>query len=93
MRESSVEKYLVRRCRERGRACWKFTRPGRNAAFDRVIPMPRAQVIWVETKKSKKDLSAAQRREQQWLYDLGHIALCINSKDDVETFVEEYLFQ
>jgi hypothetical protein len=93
VRESRVESFLVRRCNEEGFACWKFSRPGRNSAFDRVVPMPRGKVIWIETKRSDEWLSPAQRREWLWLTALGHTAICVNSKDAVETFVEEFLFQ
>lgn len=93
MRESRVESYLRRRCNEEGYECWKFVRPGKHAAFDRIIPVKQGRVIWVETKRTDAQLSAAQRREQTWLVALGHTAVCVNSKDGVETFVEEYLYQ
>jgi hypothetical protein len=93
MRESRVESYLRRRCHEEGFECWKFNRPGKRAAFDRIVPMPNGRVIWVETKKTFGELSDAQRREQIWLEGLGHIAICINSREDVEYFVEEYLYE
>lgn len=93
MRESHVERFLVQRCHEEGYECWKFNRPGRRSAFDRVVPMRHGRVIWVETKRTDAQLSAAQRREQGWLIALGHTAICVNSRDAVETFVEEYLYQ
>jgi hypothetical protein len=92
VRESRVEAFLVLRCNQSGFACWKFVRPGRNSAFDRVVPMLRGKVIWIETKRTEETLSPAQRREQIFLTSLGHTALCLNSKDDVETFVEDYLY-
>lgn len=92
MRESYIEAYLVRRCHEEGFACWKFVRPGQRAAFDRVVPMPHGRVAWVETKRSFEQLSPAQKREQQFLTQLGHVAVCVSSKDEVETFVEEFLY-
>jgi hypothetical protein len=73
--------------------CWKFTRPGRNAAFDRVVPMKRGRVVWIECKRTQHTLTAAQNREQIWLAALGHAAICVNSKDDVEHFVIEYLHE
>jgi len=93
MRESRIEAFLRRRCNEEGFECWKFVRPGRNSAFDRIVPIKRGKVVWIETKRTDEDLSPAQRREQMWLTALGHTAICVNSKDAVETFVEEFLFQ
>jgi len=93
VRESHVEQHLVLRCHQEGFECWKFNRPGRRAAFDRIVPVPNGRVIWIETKRSWAKLSPAQRREQIWLEGLGHIAICINSKDEVESFVETYLYE
>ena len=37
MRESTIEKHLVKRVKERGGLCWKFTSPNLSGVPDRVV--------------------------------------------------------
>lgn len=91
MRESGVESFLRVSCNEAGYACWKFVRPGKRAAFDRVVPILRGRVIWIETKATDETLTEAQKREKKFLESIGHTALCVNSTAAVDLFVERYL--
>jgi hypothetical protein len=93
MRESAVERFLKRRCNETGHECWKFNRPGRRGAFDRIVPLKGGRVVWIETKATDLDLSPTQQREKLWLEALGHHAVCLNSTAAVETFVRAYLMR
>jgi hypothetical protein len=91
MRETKVERYLKRRCEEKGYPCRKNVSPGRNGVLDRVVLLRRGKVVWVETKKPKKGLEEHQAREFAFLRALGHVAELVNTYELVDQFVEKYL--
>lgn len=38
--EKDIDQHLVKRCRQAGMLCWKFTSPGRAGVPDRVVMGP-----------------------------------------------------
>ena len=87
MTEKQVEAYLVKRVKELGGLCLKFTSPSRVGVPDRVCILPRATVFWVEVKKEGGELSVRQERELALYSDLGHHTAVVYCKRDVDWVV------
>ena len=47
MLEKQIEQALLRRVKELGGMCEKFTSPGRRAVPDRIVTLPGGQIIFV----------------------------------------------
>lgn len=62
MRESQIERYLVRRVKEIGGLCIKITSPGLIGMPDRLVLLPDGAAFFVELKAKRGSLSPAQRR-------------------------------
>ncbi len=92
MRETAVERYLVKRVEALGLPCRKFTSPSRRSVFDRVVLLRRGRVIWIETKKPKKTLTEAQQREREFLQAMGHVAYVVDTKALADELIEEIKF-
>ena len=68
MKESVIERYLVKRVRELGGEIRKVVFPGHRGAPDRVIFWPsQGNVVWVETKSPTGKLRPTQIREHATL--------------------------
>ena len=98
LRESDIERYLVRRVREcfgKAALCRKVTWQGRRSAPDRVVMLPyifgtmRSQVntAWVELKKPGEKPTPAQRAEHLRMGRAGQCVWVLSSKEDVDYFV------
>ena len=62
LRESDIETHLVKRCKEIGAICEKFTSPNRRSVPDRVITY-HGKVVFVELKAPGKIPTQAQWRD------------------------------
>lgn len=62
MRESKIERYLVKRVKEIGGMCIKITSPGLVGMPDRLVLLPDGAAFFVELKATRGVLSPAQRR-------------------------------
>lgn len=82
MTEKDIEAYLVRKIREAGGICWKFTSPGTRGVPDRWCVLNRLQ-FFVELKsptaKKRKDEKLQEHRAKQ-LKEQGCYVYKINSK-------------
>lgn len=86
MRESEVEKHLVKRVKERGGHAFKFTSPGRKGVPDRLCALPGGCVIFTEVKRPGEQPREDQAREHQRLRDLGMKVLVVDTKAQVDTW-------
>lgn len=84
--EKSVEKYLIKRSREIGGECMKWT--GTLGAPDRIILLPEGRVIFVEVKQASGRLSKMQLHIHAKLKALDMDVVVVWSKDDVDRLVE-----
>lgn len=92
MRESEIEKYLVRRVKELGGECRKISWIGRRGAPDRLVMLPvplgwdpiSSTTIWVELKAPGQKAKPHQVREHQRMRDMGQYVVVIDSIDAVE---------
>ena len=61
MKESEIEKRLVRKVRERGGLCYKFISPANPGVPDRIVVTPDGRTIYVELKTEIGRLANIQR--------------------------------
>lgn len=88
MRESEVEKHLVKRVKERGGVPYKFKSPSRRGVPDRLCALPGGLTIFVELKAPGEEPRPDQAREHQRLRDLGCKVLVIDSKQQVDHYFD-----
>ena len=88
MLEKTIEKYLVDECKKLGVLCDKFTSPQRRSVPDRVVSASGGRVYFVELKAEGKKPTEAQLRDHQRRRGLGQTVIVIDSKAQVDKFVE-----
>lgn len=93
MRESLIEKHLVKRVRELGGEVRKVTWVGRRGAPDRLVMLPLGQrtgrysscrTIWVELKATGVKPEEHQLREHARMRKMGQRVVVIDSIEGVE---------
>ncbi len=90
MLEKDIESYLRRRVKNRlGGLALKFMSPGLNGVPDRVVLLPDARIIFVETKAPAKKLRKLQKYVCGEIAALGFDVRCIDTKEKVDSFIQE----
>jgi len=94
LRESDIEKYLVKRVKELGGECRKIQFIGRPGAPDRLVMLPPttlcgfydipARAIWVELKAPGKKAEPHQLREHARMRKMGQRVAVIDSLAGVD---------
>lgn len=79
MRESTIERELVKRIKAHGGHAYKFTSPGRRNVPDRLVLLPGGIMCFVELKVPGKKARPGQAREHARLWALGFRVLVIDS--------------
>lgn len=85
MRESKIEKALVKRVREAGGEIRKLAWVGRRGAPDRLVMLPGRNPVLVELKAPKGRLSKLQIREHEILrrWFPVHVVWCLEAINEV----------
>ena len=86
MRERDVEAYLVKRCKQEGILCWKWSSPGRRGVPDRLL-LYRGEWFAVEVKAPGKRPTVLQQRELRNIVDAGGQGWWVDSEDEVEHLI------
>lgn len=86
MLERDIEAYLVKRCKEIGALCDKFTSPQRRSVPDRLITF-NGRVLFVELKATGKKPTEAQVRDHERRRAAGAEVVWLDSKESVEWVV------
>lgn len=87
--ENGVERYLCQRVQESGGQAVKLD--SKTGLPDRLIILPRGVVLFVETKRPKGGvLSPAQLVWLSMLGRLGHVAVSVRNKEEVDKLLSEY---
>lgn len=86
MRERDIEKALVKRVKELGGLCEKFTSPGRRSVTDRIVTLPNNRIIFVELKAPGKKPTELQQRDHNRRRALGCDVRVIDSIEGVLCF-------
>jgi hypothetical protein len=89
LRESAIEAYLVRKVDEAGGMTRKASWIGRRGAPDRVVFLPGGVVVWVELKAPGKKPDPHQAREHFRLAQMEQRVLVIDSKEQVDEFLNK----
>lgn len=96
LRESDIEKYLVKRVKALGGECRKIQFIGRPGAPDRLVMLPSCaiftdamdlrppQTIWIELKAPGKKAEPHQLREHERMRKMGQRVVVIDSLAGVE---------
>lgn len=86
MLERDIEAYLVKRCKELGALCDKFTSPQRRSVPDRLITFG-GRVLFVELKATGKKPTEAQVRDHERRRAAGAEVVWLDSTGAVETVI------
>lgn len=86
VRESDLERYLVRQVRARLGLCYKWSSPGRAGVPDRIIVL-HGIIGFIELKAPGKKPTALQARELARLIARGAYATWADSREAVDHFL------
>lgn len=87
VKESTIERYLVKQFALHGAIVRKVSWLGRRGAPDRVVFVHNGGIVWVELKAPNKKPSALQRQEHARLNALGHTVHLIDNMQAVDALV------
>lgn len=89
--ECDVEDRLRDKVRQKlGGLALKFVSPGFAGVPDRIVLLPGARIIFVETKAPKKKPRKLQLRVADMIRALGFDVRCIDTKAKVDAFIQEF---
>jgi len=89
MRESTLERRLVREVKRIGGRAPKWVSPGNRGVPDRIILLPGGRTVFVEMKAPGKPLDPLQEKWVRTLRKLGHEVYKIDSDEDIDRFIDE----
>ena len=89
MRESTIEKHLVKVVRDSGGLAIKLVSPGWAGIPDRLILMPQGRLAFVELKAPGHTLRPLQVRRKRQLEALGFSVYCINQLEQIGGVLDE----
>lgn len=89
MRESTIEKTLVKTVRESGGLAIKLVSPGWAGAPDRLILMPGGNLAFVELKAPGHTLRPLQVKRKRQLEVLGFSVYCIDQLSQIGGVLDE----
>ena len=84
MRESDIERYLVRRAKECGGEVRKLKWIGRRGAPDRVVMLPGGLLYWVELKAQGQKAAPHQAREHVRMLKMGQRVLVLDTLEKID---------
>ena len=87
--ERDIENRLVRKIRAIGGKAYKFVSPGNAGVPDRIIALKGGYTLFVELTAPNGKVSNLQRKQIQFLRDLGCCVEVIQSYKQVDALVEE----
>lgn len=91
MRESTVEKKLVRQVARVGGKCLKFTPFHFNGAPDRLVLLPGGRLCFVEVKGEGGFVRPLQKKRLQQLEGLGFKCYVVQDQNSLDEFVRKEL--
>jgi hypothetical protein len=90
MLERDIEQALVKRVKDLGGKCEKFTSPGRRSVPDRIVTLPGNIIIFVELKAPGKKPTAKQLKDHKERSALGCDVRVIDSLELVDAFPSQF---
>lgn len=89
MRESILERRLVREVERIGGKAPKWVSPGNRGVPDRIVILPNGQTVYVEMKAPGKPLEPLQVRWSTILKRMGQRVYKIDSNEGIDQFIAE----
>lgn len=89
MRESTLERRLVREVGRIGGKAPKWVSPGNRGVPDRIVILPNGKTVYVEMKATGKQLDPLQVRWSKILKHMGHRVYKIDSIESIDRFIRE----
>lgn len=89
MRESTLERRLVREVERIGGRAPKWVSPGNRGVPDRIVMLPNGRTVYVEMKAPGKQLDPLQVRWAKILKRMGHRVYKIDSDEGIDKFIAE----
>ena len=89
MRESEIERYLVREVKRKGGLAMKFVSPGLRGVPDRLVIFPGGIHVFVELKAPGEKPSKQQQYRINQLIKLGARVWVIDTKYGVDALIRE----
>lgn len=89
MRESAIERRLVREVERIGGLALKWVSPGNRGVPDRIVILPAGRVVFVELKRPGGRLAPLQKRWARLLESFGHTVYKIESMEEIDDFIDE----
>lgn len=86
MLENKIERALIKRVKELGGICEKFTSAGRRSVPDRLVTLPNGRIIFVELKAPEKKPTLKQAADHKRRRALGCDVRVIDSLELVRMF-------
>jgi hypothetical protein len=91
VRESTLERRLVREVERIGGLAPKLVSPGNRGVPDRLVILPNGRTVYVEMKAPGKPLEPLQEHWKRKLLNLGHRHYKIDSNEDIDRFIREVM--
>jgi len=89
MKEKPVEERLRKRVKELQGRAFKFVSPGNAGVPDRIILLPGARIVFVETKAPGKKPRPTQRAQIEFIRSLGFRVEVIDTPEKADRLAEE----
>ena len=89
-KESVLEKYLVKRCKEAGILCYKFSSPAQTGVPDRIL-IRDGQVLFLELKREGEVPTKLQMHHLKSILNTGVSAAWTDSKAGVDLVTQKTL--
>lgn len=86
--EKAIEAYLVRKVKDLGGVCLKYSNPGVVGYPDRVVLLPGGFVVWVELKSKGRKPNRVQQLRIDQLREMGHNVAVVDGKDQVDVLLQ-----
>lgn len=87
MRETKVEKHLIKQIKAFSGECFKWTSPGRIGVPDRIVLVPHERIVFVETKAPKGKAKAWQKRNHAVLRALSFRVEVLHTIEQIDDFL------
>ena len=86
--EKAIEAYLVRRAKEEGLLCLKYSSANTTGYPDRLLLLPDRRVVWIEIKTKGKHPNKLQLLRHDELRRHGHTVYVADSREQVDEIIE-----
>ena len=91
MLENTIERYFCRKIKELGGLALKLSPTGTAGLPDRLVLLPGQRIVFVEFKAPGKKPRPLQQKRINELQKLGFKAVCLDSYQKVDAFLEAVL--